>query len=114
MAREKQFKRPGGDGGQCNAITGMVGASKGMPKVFFILLGVNCFVWFANTFWSTYAEELFTTNIYEGQQHAPVGSEGLRHYEDGVQAFNLASQLGSVLQLMLSLMIMGISITKFP
>ena len=47
-------------------------------------------------------------------QHAPVGSEGLRHYEDCVQAFNLASQLGSVLQLMLSLMIMGISITKFP
>ena len=46
--------------------------------------------------------------------HAPVGNEGLRHYEDGVQAFNLASQLGSVLQLMLSLMIMGISITKFP
>ena len=47
-------------------------------------------------------------------QHAPVGSEGLRHYEDGVQAFKLAGQWGSVFQLVLSLMIMGMSMTKFP
>merc|ERR1712190_289275 len=114
VAREKQFKRRGGGHGLCSAITGMAGASKGMPKAFFALLGVNCLVWFANTFWSSYGKLWLTIGVYEGNPNAPEGSQALQRYEEGASVFGLAGQWGSALQLVLALLIMGISMTKFP
>merc|ERR1712050_520771 len=115
VAREKQFKRRGGGhGGLCSAITGMAGATKGMPKAFFVLLGVNCLVWFANTFWASYGKLWLTIGVYEGNPNAPEGSQALQRYEEGASAFGLAGQWGSALQLVLALLIMGISMTKFP
>jgi len=78
------------------------------------LLGVNCFVWFANTFWASYGKLWMTIGVYQGNPNAPQGSPALQRYEDGASAFGLAGQWGSVLQLVLSLLIMAMSMTKFP
>merc|ERR1712039_998935 len=55
-----------------------------------------------------------TIGVYQGNPNAPQGSPALQRYEDGASAFGLAGQWGSVLQLVLSLLIMAMSMTKFP
>jgi len=115
VAKEKQFvPREKQSSSVCGPITGMCSAFQGMPMSFYGLLFVQCMVWLGNTFWGTYGKVWFTTSVYPGDAEAPEGTVEHTAYADGAAAFGSAGQIGSMFNLALSFVIMGIGMTRFP
>jgi len=115
VAREKQFvPAEQKKSSVCGPIMGMCSAFQGMPKAFYGLLFVQCMVWLGNTVWGTYGQVWFTTSVYPGDAEAAEGTAEHIAYADGAKAFGSAGQIGSLFNLALSFLIMGIGMTKFP
>jgi len=115
VAREKPFVRSGEQKtSACGPLTGMCAAFKGMPVAFYGLLFVQCMVWLGNTVWGTYGQVWFTTSVYPGDAEADEGTPGHIAYVDGASAFSSAGQIGSVFNLALPLLFMGVGMTRFP
>jgi len=115
VAKEKQFVPVGGKKGSvCDAITGMSGACKGMPAAFYILLFVQAMVWLGNTVWGGYGMEWFTLSVYPGDPEAARGSVAREMYVAGETDFGTAGQLGSIFNLCLSFLFMGLGFTSVP
>jgi len=91
----------------CAPVMKSFGSLRGQPPIFYRLLAVHCLVWLGNTTWSTYGQQWFTANIFEGEEHAPEDSPAKIAYTDGVVAFSLAGQIRSGVQLVVSLLIMA-------
>jgi len=109
VAKEKQYVRQGAAASSaCGPIVGMIGAFKGMPWQFYLLLFVQCMVWMGNTVWGVYGKVWFTTSVYPGDPDAAEGSALHQEYVDGAAAFSTAGQIGSVFNLFLALGLMTI------
>jgi len=92
----------------------MVGAFKGMPNAFYILLFVQCAVWLGNTVWGSYGKVWFTNSVYPGDPEAAAGSFAREVYVAGADAFSTAGQMGSIFNLFLSFAFMGLGYTSIP
>merc|ERR1719189_3398720 len=115
VAKEKQYKPVGKQNASlCGAITGMSGAFKGMPVAFYILLFVQAMVWLGNTVWGGYGMEWFTLSVYPGDPEAAPGSVARQMYIAGETDFGTAGQLGSIFNLCLSFVFMGLGFTSVP
>jgi len=115
VTKEKQYVRTGEQqASACGPIAGMCGAFKGMPKAFYILLFVQCMVWLGNTVWGSYGKVWFTNSVYPGDSEAVPGSFARETYIEGADAFSTAGQLGSIFNLFLSFVFMGLGFTSVP
>jgi len=118
VAKEKQHvPKAGGEGsagGFMATMRGMCGACNGMPKAFYILLGVQCMVWLGNTVWGSYGEIWFTHSVYSGNPEAPKDSIPYTEYTQGESSFASAGQIGSVFNLLISFAFMGLAATTIP
>merc|ERR1739844_777073 len=115
VAKEKQYVPVGKQNASvCGAITGMSGAFKGMPVAFYILLFVQAMVWLGNTVWGAYGMEWFTLSVYPGDPEAARGSTARQMYIAGETDFGTAGQLGSIFNLCLSFVFMGLGFTSVP
>merc|ERR1719464_1352582 len=115
VAREKQYVRTGEQSSSvCGPVAGMCGAFKGMPTAFYTLLFVQCMVWLGNTVWGSYGKVWFTNSVYPGDSEAPPGSLAREVYVAGADAFSTAGQYGSIFNLFLSFVFMGLGYTSLP
>jgi len=111
VAKEKQHVQSTADDSKrscCGPVMSSFGSVKGQPKVFYVLIAVQCLIWFEINSWNGYGQQWFTSSVYEGDQQAPQGSEAQIHFAEGVAAFATAGQLRSGVQLVLSLSIMAL------
>jgi len=116
VAREKQYVRTEEkqSSSACGPLAGMCGAFKGMPFAFYTLIFVQCMVWLGNTVWGTYGKVWFTNSVYPGDSEAAVGTVAHDAYVAGAAAFSTAGQFGSIFNLLLSFLFMGLGFTKLP
>merc|ERR1712107_205070 len=104
VAREKQYVRSWEvSSSACGPLVGMAAGFKGMPKAFYLLLLISCWVWFGNTVFGVYGKEWFTHIVYPGDPKADEGTVGHDMYVEGADAFSSAGQIGSI-QLLLALL----------
>jgi len=69
---------------------------------------VQCLVWIGNTAWNNYGGQWFANSVFQGDQNAEEGSPEWIAYGDGMKAFTMGGQAKSVLQLISSLIIIGL------
>jgi len=93
---------------------GMRESFKGMPIGFYILIFVQCMVWVGNTVWGNYGQVWFTNSVFPGDSEAALGSVAHDNYVAGSAAFSTAGQFGSVFNLVLSFLFMGLGFTSLP
>mmetsp|Transcript_117082 Transcript_117082/g.338444 ORF Transcript_117082/g.338444 Transcript_117082/m.338444 type:complete len:495 (+) Transcript_117082:86-1570(+) len=96
----------------CAPVVEVAKAVKGSPRLLYHLAAVQCLVWVGNTAWNLYAGQWFTASVYQGDQHAPEGSEKKLAYSAGNLAFSQGGQAKSVLQLISALAIIAILLKK--
>jgi len=94
-------------GSCCDPVKSSLGTFKGQPKTFYVLMAVQCLIWFEINSWNAYGQQWFTSSVYEGDQSAPDKSAAHVHFIEGKDAFATAGQLRSGVQLVLSLAIMA-------
>jgi len=98
----------------CDPVIQMMGAVKGRPNVFYLLIFVQCCVWLGNSVWGVYGKEYFTKSVYEGNQTALENTTGYDEYVAGNAAFSKGGMIGSAFNLLLALGIMALGYTKIP
>lgn len=115
FAREKQYVRKGkASASSCGPIVGMCEAVKGTNTSFYMLLFVSCMAWLGNSVWGFFGKVWFTTSVYLGDAEAPHNSTALAMYEKGAEDFSTGGQIGSFVNLVISLAIMGLGMTSIP
>ncbi|CAE7267348.1 SUT5 [Symbiodinium sp. CCMP2592] len=109
VAKEVPLKKVEGEkGGCCAPVLNILSSIRGMPSLLYHLAFVQCLVWIGNTAWQYYSEQWFAISVYQGDQHAPAGSEAKLNYGRGVQAFSEGGQMRSGFQLLAALGIIAL------
>lgn len=114
VAKEVPLKKVEGEKGGCCApaskpqVMNILASIRGMPSLLYHLAFVQCLVWIGNTAWQYYSEQWFAISVYQGDQHAPAGSEAKLNYGRGVQAFSEGGQMRSGFQLLAALGIIAL------
>merc|ERR1712173_241345 len=85
-----------------------------MPIAFYTLIFVQCMGWLGNTVWGTYGKVWFTHGVYPGDSEAAPGTVAHDAYVAGAAAFSTAGQFGSIFNLLLSFIFMGLGFTSLP
>ncbi|CAJ1328589.1 unnamed protein product, partial [Effrenium voratum] len=101
-------KTPGEKSSCCGPVLSVFKSIKGMPCLLYHLALVQCLVWIGNTAWTYYSSQWFADSVYQGDQHAPEGSEEKLAYAAGMKAFSTGGQMRSGLQLISALVIITI------
>lgn len=110
VAKEKQHVRPAGESSSmCAPIFGMIGAFSGMPWQFYLLLFVQCTVWMGNNVWGQYGKLWFTDGVFHGNMSAAKNSTDRHLAAEGAEAFETSGQIGSVVNLVLALALIGLA-----
>jgi len=92
----------------CAPVVSVAQAVRHSPRLLYHLAVVQCLVWIGNTAWNNYGGQWFANSVFQGDQNAPEGSPEKIAYGEGITAFSTGGQLKSVLQLVSSLVIIGL------
>ncbi|CAE7195567.1 SUT5 [Symbiodinium natans] len=106
VAKEVPLKRAENAAkGACAPVLGVLSSVRGMPCLLYHLAVVQCLVWTGNTAWTYYSSQWFADSVFQGDQHAPEGSEAKLRYGEGMHAFSMGGQMRSGFQLLAALSI---------
>lgn len=110
VAKETPLKRDANAPKQsaCGPIMDVVKAVKGSPRLLYHLAAVQCLVWIGNTAWNLYAGQWFGNSVFQGDENAPDGSALKHAYEVGIKYFSWGGQGKAGLQLLSTLLIIGL------
>lgn len=109
MLFAKDKPAPESKGGSCcGPLTESSVSAKSMPAAFWPLLVIQAMVFFGIQTWNAYSQQWFTSSVYQGEESAAEGTPESKAYGDGQHAYALGVQIRSVVQLVVSLLIMAV------
>jgi hypothetical protein len=107
-AKDKPAQVSKGGGSCLGPLTESLGSVRSMPPAFGLLLGIHCMAFFGIQTWNAFSQQWFTFSVYDGDEQAANGTPEKEAFIDGKNAYASGGQMRSVLQLGVSLLIMGL------